>query len=217
MWSLTEYPIQRQELFEQAMTHRSAGAQHYERLEFLGDAVLQFLITEILYHRFSEAQEGELTKKRSAVVRGETLADIAAQSDLEKHIRWGVREQGAPEEFRRRILGRALESWIGALFLDQGLAGVRVFVERVFEPWISGELKGLRDLKSELQEWVQKHCAQTPVYELIHRTGEAHDPTFTVKLTWAGGKEYIGHGKSRKKAEELAAQMALEELEQMNE
>lgn len=210
--------IQTSSQVRRAFTHASAGEEHYERLEFLGDAVLQFLITEILFDRHPEMQEGELTKRRSALVRGETLAAVALHEGLDRFVVWGAREEISAEEPRRRILSCVLEALVGAVYREQGLEVVRNFVSQAFAPWIEERIPLARDFKTELQELIQKEESVTPAYELLERIGEPHDSVFRVRVFWVCSRrsgetiEFRGEGKSRKKAEESAAQVALQNL-----
>lgn len=208
MASLLDFEFKDKALRDQALTHKSVPGPHNERLEFLGDAVLGMVMAELLFLSSDSLAEGELTVRRAAMVREGTLAELANQMGLAQHLNWGRREQQAPREQQGRILAAALEALIGALFLERGYAWVRLELEKLFQPWISGEIPKQFDFKSELQIKVQRLLTITPTYEVIEKTGAAHEPWFRVRLSWGQDHGYIGEGSSRKRAEEDAAKKA---------
>ena len=208
-------------LLQRALTHRSYLNEHpdfafedNERLEFLGDAVLDFLTGEYLYHRFPEMREGPLTSLRSALVRRETLARFARHLGLGSHLMMGHGEADSGGRDRPAILCAAFEALVGALYLDQGLDAVQQLVEPMIEPEVARTLRAHlgKDAKSQLQEIAQGQRQQTPRYATIAEHGPDHAKEFTVQVT-IGGKVYgRGTGKSKQRAAQKAAQAALEVL-----
>jgi len=221
------HPFANSALFEQALTHRSYSAQNNERLEFLGDAVLGLLISHILYERFEDANEGELSQLRASLVKGEALAEVARELGIGEHLRLGGGEMKSGGARRDTILADALEAIIGAIFLDAGIPACR---DRIAQ-WFSSRLDNLslgtfnKDAKTLLQEYLQAHGRELPLYEVIATNGEAHACTFTVRCglrdveqstvgEGIGARivEGIGEGSSRKKAEQAAAKVVLEQF-----
>jgi ribonuclease-3 len=215
-------PFQNQALLLQALTHRSylneqedEGLHDNERLEFLGDAVLDFIITRILYAQFPQMPEGELTRLRSALVRTDTLAEIAAQLELGEVLRLSRGEDLTGGRLRRSLLCDAFEALLGALYLDQGLDAVADFALPLLMPMVDHILaEGLHmDARSKLQEWSQAAYGETPVYEVISEDGPDHDKEFTTEV-WIG-QVMIGQGQGRSKqmAAQAAARQVLKRLE----
>lgn len=203
-------------LLVRALTHRSFGADHNERLEFLGDAVLGMVAAELLYARYPDADEGTLSKLRARLVRRETLEEIARSLDLGRHLRLGSGEIRSGGHQRGSILANALEAIIGAVFLDGGMTPARELVLRL----LSGHLAGLavdedlRDPKTRLQEFLQAHGEALPVYTVEQVSGSAHDQMFEVLCRLDGrGLRVRGTGSSRRIAEQRAAEQALREAE----
>ena len=208
-------------LLQRALTHRSylnenpdVPWEDNERLEFLGDAILDFVIGEYLYHRFPEMREGGLTSLRAALVRTETLASFAKRLGLGRHILMGRGEADSGGRERPAILCAAFEAVVGALYLDQGLAAVQEFVQRLTEPELNRilEEKLVKDAKSQLQELSQGRLRLTPVYRTVAERGPDHAKEFTVEVLI--GDEVYGRGVGRSKhaAEEEAAKEALARL-----
>jgi len=209
-------------LLRQALTHRSwqheqtgAAAQEgdNERLEFLGDAVLTYVVTRMLFERFPAMPEGELTRLRAALVRSETLAALAEELQLGAELRLGRGEAQGGGRQRRNILCDAFEALLGALYLDQGQAAVEAFVLPRLLPlagkWLA---EGLVDARSRLQEWSQaQHCA-TPVYELRAECGPDHEKRFTVAVRILDEELGVGSGPSKQAAAQVAAAAALDVL-----
>jgi len=203
------------ELLARALTHRSRGNENYERLEFLGDSVLGFVVAEDLYHRFPGAPEGKLSRMRSYVVRKETLAHIARELNLQEHLRLGEGELKSGGFNRDSILADCLEAIIGAVYVDQGLEAARAFITARFEA-VLGSLAVdtvYKDAKSRLQEFLQQRGQPVPDYDIVAVTGEPHDQTFEVACRVAMRDEpFTGSGSSRRTAEQRAAKRALAAL-----
>jgi len=202
-------------LLERALTHRSRGNENYERLEFLGDSVLGFVVAEDLYHRFPAIPEGKLSRMRSYVVRKETLAQIARSLELQTHMQLGEGELKSGGFNRDSILSDCLEAIIGAVYLDQGLDAARRFINTRFEE-VLGSLTVdtvYKDSKSRLQEHLQQRGEPVPVYDIVAVTGEPHNQTFEVACRVSVSREpYTGTGSSRRSAEQRAAKRALDSL-----
>jgi ribonuclease-3 len=199
-----------------ALTHRSASGNHNERLEFLGDAVLSFVVAEQLFREFPGLSEGDLSRYRASLVSGETLADIAEGLSLGERLRLGLGELRSGGFRRRSILADAFEALLGAVYLDGGLDAVR----SVVAPLFGARLAALRvtppgkDPKTRLQEFLQGRGLPLPQYTVESITGEPHDQTFMVRCT-AGteGPVTEGSGASRRRAEQQAAERLLVQLE----
>jgi len=210
-------------LLQRALTHRSYlnenpdyPLEDNERLEFLGDAVLDFITGEYLYHRFPEMAEGRLTNLRSALVRTETLARFAVKLNLGDFLLLGRGEEDSGGRKRPAILCDAFEAFIGALYLDQGLEAARQFVYAVIDPALQEILASDhdKDAKSRLQEVAQSFCQLTPTYRTVKEEGPDHAKEFTVEAV-IGDKVYgRGIGFSKQSAAQAAAQQALQVLEQ---
>lgn len=209
-------------LLQRALTHRSYLNEHpdfpledNERLEFLGDAVLDFVTGEYLYHRFPELAEGPLTNLRSALVRRETLARFARQLDLGQHLLMGHGEEESGGRNRKATLCAAFEALIGALYLDHGLETARQFVTQIIEPEVTHTLRGQiqKDPKSRLQELVQGQMQRTPRYVTTAETGPDHAKEFTVQVTIGGTAYGEGSGLSKQQAAQAAAMDALNRLQ----
>ncbi|HXT50383.1 MAG TPA: ribonuclease III [Thermoanaerobaculia bacterium] len=204
-------------LLRRALTHRSAsqespGAASYERLEFLGDAVLGALAAEFLYQQLAEDDEGELSKVKSYLVSEPVLADFAVELDLGPLLRLGVGEERSGGRSKPSLLADAVEALIGALYLDGGLERTRAFVAPLLraglDAWQSGAAR--RDAKTALQERLQGTGAEPPEYRLIGTSGPDHQKRFVVEC-WSEGRLLgRGEGSSKKRAEQAAATAALE-------
>lgn len=203
-------------LLDCALTHRSAGKDHYERMEFLGDSILSFVISEELFKRFPEATEGELSRLRAHLVKGDTLCVLAAELELGDFFRLGSGELKSGGFRRKSILADVLESLIGAIFLDGGLIPAQQFILDVLGEKISAiDLTNeLKDPKTRLQELMQAKGFSLPEYEIVSTTGQAHKQTFEVVCHVRSlDSPVFGKGSSRRKAEQTAASLALEQLE----
>ena len=210
-----DYRFRDPALLETALTHRSAGTRNNERMEFLGDAVLGYLISAELYARFPKATEGELSRLRASLVRGETLADIATQLDLGEHLILGPGEMKSGGFRRRSILADAFEALIGAIYLDSDMDTVRKVVLPLFASRIAkcDPARVSKDPKTRLQEYLQARGAPLPEYTVQAITGKAHNQTFEVACHIEGlAEQPVGTGSSRRAAEQAAAELALELL-----
>lgn len=203
------------ELFTIALTHRSAGANNNERLEFLGDSILGFVIAQKLYELFPEACEGVLSRLRASLVNEESLAGLARKHQLGDYLWLGSGELKSGGFRRDSILSDTLEAIIGALFIDQGIDACQQWIEHIF----AEKLQSLsldnwqKDSKTQLQELMQSKKLDLPDYVLQTMSGLAHEQTFKVKCTIPLIMEScIGVGVSRKKAEQAAAEQMLELL-----
>lgn len=202
-------------LLQQALTHRSASRNNNERLEFLGDAVLDFVISEAVYRLRPFADEGDLSKLRASLVNDESLASLAAGLGVGDHLILGSGEMKSGGHRRESILADALEAIFGAVFLDRGFDESRTVIERVFEERLLTlpDVKELRDAKTRLQEWLQKRKFDLPVYELVNVSGQDHDQMFTVSCAVSHKSVTTqGQASSRRKAEQAAAEAMLEKI-----
>jgi ribonuclease III len=209
-------------LLSRALTHRSylnenpgTVLEDNERLEFLGDAVIDFIVAAYLYHRFPEMDEGELTSLRAALVRAETLARFAREVDLGQYLRLGYGEAENGGRDRIPLLCASFEAVMGAIYLDQGLDPVRNLVEALIGPTLEQIRAGAlhKDAKSEFQVWAQAHYNITPHYRMIDSEGPDHAKTFTVQVFIGEVVWGEGRGSSKQTAEQAAAAKALETVE----
>ncbi len=203
-------------ILDQALTHRSAvnegrGAHHNERLEFLGDAVIELVVSEWLFQRFPLSTEGELTAARTALVRTETLAARAQDLEIPTAIVMSRGEQRAGGQRNPSLLADTFEAVTGALYLDQGIDAARVFLQQVLlsdAETIIEESTAL-DTKSKLQELVQGKGMPTPTYRIVKREGPDHNRVFTAQVFIAKKPFGIGQGKSKQEAEQHAAKSSI--------
>jgi ribonuclease-3 len=214
------YRFQNAELFRQALTHRSATHRNNERLEFLGDAVLDFVVSEAVYLARPEASEGDLSKLRASLVKDDTLAEIALQLDLGEHLILGSGERKTGGHRRESILADALEAIFGAVFLDSGFDAAKVVIDGVFETRYRDlpDVEDLRDPKTRLQEWLQARKMSLPEYELVQTSGQDHKQRFRVTCTIVETSA-VTHGESttRRKAEQKAARKMIDRLTETDE
>ena len=210
------YQFKDHALFELALTHRSYGANNNERLEFLGDAALNFIIGHALFHRLPETSEGDLSRYRANLVKGVTLAVIAQELELGEHIKLGGGEMKSGGHRRESILADAVEAIIGAIYLDGGMAACENTVLGWFASRLDNVLNtSLKDPKTQLQELLQSRGKSLPAYEVIDICGEVHNQRFTVQCTVEGlAAPTRGEGSSRRAAEKKAAAAALSGLNQ---
>ncbi len=207
-------------LLSRALTHRSYLNEHpealedNERLEFLGDAVLDFLVGAWLYNRFPEMAEGALTRLRSALVRTEQLADFAQQIELGNAMRLGRGEAESGGRLRLALLCATFEAFIGALYLDQGVSAVMDFVEPLLESVADQIVASGRfyDPKSQLQEWTQARGLGAPTYITVATHGPDHAKTFEIEVLVGGTLHGRGTGNSKQSAAKIAARKALQSL-----
>jgi len=205
------HEFRRPELLAQALTHRSFGSDHNERLEFIGDAVLNCAIAGALYERFPRMNEGDLSRLRASLVNRDTLAKLAQEHALGTAIRMGEGEVRSGGALRPSILADALEAVIGAIFLDAGFDAARETIQRIFSALLGRIDPGVpgKDPKTRLQEWLQARRIAVPDYGVVSIAGEAHAQTFTVECRiGALGVATRGEGSSRRAAEQAAADEA---------
>jgi len=215
--ALLSYTFSDPKLLRAALTHRSSGGTHNERLEFLGDSILNFVIAAELYARFPKAQEGDLTRLRALLVRGVTLAEIARELKLGDYLSLGAGEQRSGGHQRESILADALEAIIGALYLDANLEVCRVRILGWYETRLStlALTPGVseKDAKTRLQEYLQARHLPLPEYQARQVSGDAHNPVFEVQCSIELLETpLVGTATSRRKAEQNAAEAALEAL-----
>ncbi len=204
-----------EDLLKRAITHRSAGSRHNERLEFLGDSILSLVIAEALYHRFPDVSEGDMSRMRATLVREKTLAELAREFDLGEYLILGPGELKSGGFRRESILADTVEALIGAIFLDIGIEQIRTLLLQ----WYASRLDEIRpgadqkDPKTRLQELLQGKRKPLPSYAVVKVKGEAHNQEFTVQCEIEGvDVTVVGVGSSRRKAEQAAAEKALEQL-----
>jgi ribonuclease-3 len=209
------YVFSQPALCDAAVTHRSAGADHNERLEFLGDSVLNCCVARLLYDAHGQADEGALSRLRATLVSGETLAQIAGELKLGEHLRLGLGELKSGGFRRASILADALEAILGAIFLDSGFDAAAAAVARIMGPRLADlpAADTLKDPKTRLQEALQAHGLALPVYTLTAVAGDPHAQSFTVSCEVPVlDVSAVGEGASRRRAEQLAAAKLLELL-----
>ncbi|EEX39064.1 ribonuclease III [Vibrio sp. Vb2880] len=209
------YQFNNAELISLALTHRSANGKHNERLEFLGDSILSFVIADDLYHRFPKVNEGDMSRMRATLVRGNTLAELGREFDLGDYLKLGPGELKSGGFRRDSILADAVEAIIGAIYLDSDIEVARATVLSWYQSRLEAIKPGVsqKDPKTRLQEFLQGRRKPLPVYTVTNIKGEAHNQEFTVACDIAGiGAPVIGKGTSRRKAEQAAAETALEQL-----
>ena len=209
------YRFGRAELLTCAVTHRSFGADHNERLEFLGDAVLSLAISSLLFERFGGSDEGDLTRVRAHLVREDSLHRVAVALGLPPVLRLSEGEARGGGAQRASILADALEAVIGAVFLDGGYEPAQALVGRLFGDVIAAsEVEAwTKDAKTELQEWLQARRLPVPAYRIVAARGQAHAQTFDVECAVpALGLTQQGEGRSRRHAEQEAARRMLDLL-----
>ncbi|HUC61960.1 MAG TPA: ribonuclease III [Alphaproteobacteria bacterium] len=208
--------FKRPELLEQALTHRSAvrargpASDAYERLEFLGDRVLGLLVAELLIHRFAREQEGELTRRHTALVRRDTLVRVAREIELGEHLKLSKGEAQAGSRASPTLLADACEAVMAALFLDGGLEAARPFIERYWIPLLEADATPPRDAKTALQEWAQSRKLPLPTYRVVASEGPSHKPMFTIEVSVEGLAPAEAKGHSKRAAEQEAAQALLQ-------
>ncbi len=202
-------------LLDQALTHRSHGTPHNERLEFLGDGVLNCIVAAELYTRFAELKEGELSRLRANLVREQRLHELATGLALGEHLRLGEGELKSGGFRRPSILADALEALIGAVFLDGGFEAAREVVARLYQPLLAtlGFTGADKDPKTRLQEWLQSRRYALPQYSVVATHGAAHNQRFEVEcLVPELAVRTVGTGASRRLAEQEAARAAFARL-----
>lgn len=199
-------------LLEQALTHRSAinerrGAIHNERLEFLGDAVIELVVSDFLYKSYPKNSEGELTAARTALVRTETLASVAIRLDLHHRLKMSKGEERVGGNANQSLLADTFEAVVGAIYLDSGLPRVKEFIEKTLLVDAAETIEKAKklDTKSKFQEIVQAKGFPSPIYRIIKKEGPDHNRTFTARVFVAGRALGTGKGRSKQEAEQAAA------------
>lgn len=200
---------------EQALSHRSVGKENNERLEFLGDSILNFAIASLLYVRFPDASEGELSRLRAHLVREESLADIALEYQLSDYLRMGAGELRSGGFRRHSILADTIEAIIAAVYCDAGLPAALEFVTRLYEKRLDAPdlRQTIKDPKTALQERLQAQKKALPIYHLLKTEGDDHEQVFFVECEVAALQlKTQGQGVSRRKAEQQAAAEMLAQM-----
>ena len=200
------------ELFSRALTHRSAHGRNNERLEFLGDAILDFVISEALFELRPDASEGDLSKLRASLVKDTSLASLATDLGLGEHLILGSGERKTGGHRRASILADALEALFGAVYLDSGFDAAQEIIETVFAERLRElpDAEDLRDPKTRLQEWLQARKLSLPEYDLVNVSGKDHERTFAITCTVSELSQTAeGESTSRQGAEQEAARKML--------
>ena len=212
-----DYSFNDVSLLENALTHRSKGSRNNERLEFLGDAILGFVVAEILYSKFNQASEGQLSRFRASLVKKETLAALARELSLGDYLFLGSGELKSGGFRRDSILADAMEAVLGAMYLDGGIENTSLLIKRCLKDRLddlSLEDADTKDPKTHLQEYLQSRQLALPEYEVVATFGDEHNQSFEVSCIIAGLDEpIIGSGTSRRRAEQAAAQQVIDRLE----
>ena len=207
-----EYSFVNAELLDEALTHRSAAAKNNERLEFLGDGILNFVIADELFKRYPDVQEGDLSRLRATLVNKESLAEIAKHLNLSEVIKLGSGELKSGGFRRPSILADAVESIFGAVYSDSGFESCRDLIVRLYEKRLASpiDLQSLKDAKTQLQELLQSRHYALPEYQVVKITGQAHAQVFHVRCSIEKMNIQVdGEGKSRRKAEQVSAEKAI--------
>ena len=210
------YTFNNEPLLLEALTHRSAGSHNNERLEFLGDGILNFVIADVLFRMHPDMREGDLSRLRASLVNGNTLAEISREINLGEYMRLGSGELKSGGFRRASILADALESMLGAVYCDSDFETCQALILRLFDNKLNNlpHVDTLKDPKTRLQELLQSRQIPLPAYEVIEVTGKTHAQTFRVECR-INELDYVaeGEGSSRRKAEQLAAEKAFEAIQ----
>lgn len=209
------YQFQNPELLERALTHRSASKRNNERLEFLGDALLNFVITQRLFEADDFDSEGDMSRMRAALVKGETLAELGRELAVESHLIVGPGELRSGGARRSSVLANTVEAVIGAILLDGGFSEGEACVNRLMACRLEAlpDAATLKDAKTRLQEWLQGRSLSLPEYTVESISGEPHKQAFVVRCEVAEKKISVnGHGLSRRSAEQNAAEQMISTL-----
>jgi ribonuclease-3 len=209
------YPFRDPALLDAALTHRSAGKENYERLEFLGDAVLNFVVAVLVFQSYPDADEGDLSRYRAALVSGQSLAAVASELGLGEQLRLGSGELKTGGFRRGSILADALEALFGAIYLDGGPQAAQAVIQALFSDRVAElpEAKELKDPKTRLQELLQGWGKPLPAYSVDDVSGEPHEHWFVASCEVSAlGLRERGEGSSRRRAEQVAAQRILDAL-----
>lgn len=213
--TLLGYSFADSQLLQRALTHRSMGAQHNERLEFLGDAVLDMVVSQLLYRRFAALPEGDLSRIRAALVCGSYLQGVALRLGLDSMLKLGTGERKSGGRHRASNLANALEAVLGAVYLDGGYDNAERVVLKLFADvdWSAVDTLDQRDAKTRLQEWLQARQMRLPVYELLSAVGPEHQLTFTISCQVPDLQLLSqGQGNSKRQAQQQAAASMLRQL-----
>lgn len=211
-------------LLEEALTHPSVSREHpelghvfnYERLEFLGDAVLGLVIAECLLDKYPEEKEGALAKRQAGLVKGESVASIAERLDIGQHINMTPGEESMGGRKNKNNIENALEALIGAIYQDSGLEPAKSFILEHWSGLIDEMIEPPKDPKTALQEWAQGKGLPIPLYKTVDTAGPSHAPSFTVEVIVEGVEVVQSSGDSKKKAEKEAASILLEKIQKMD-
>lgn len=206
------YVFRQKNLLEDALSHPSLGRRaNNQRLEFLGDAVLGLVVARMLYEMFQQETEGDLARRHAALVRGETLAQVAREAGLGKALKMAASEESSGGRDSASNLEDACEALIGAIYLDGGLEAAEAFILPRWKPLAQATPAPPKDAKTALQEWAQARGLPVPTYTVVETIGPAHAPIFTIEVS-VDGKRASASANSKKQAEQLAAGMLMEEL-----
>ncbi len=215
LYKRINYQFSDEALLTVALSHRSRGASNYERLEFLGDGLLNFVIAEALFHRHPELDEGALSRLRASLVRGTTLAEIAREIQLGEYLLMGSGEFKSGGFDRDSVLADVVESVLGAAFVESGFEAAKSIILALFDQRISSlpAAASLKDAKTRLQELLQGKGHSRPDYDIIKTAGEAHCLSFTVQcVVNAYDLVTTAEASSRRKAEQMAAEIAIDSI-----
>ena len=202
-------------LFQAALTHRSASKDNNERLEFLGDAVLGLVIANVLYERFPDCDEGDLSRLRAHLVCKKALAKLAKEANLSAHLKLGTGEKKSGGHYRASILADSLEAVFGALYLLKGCEFTADFIKSIYDDALNDlpDVNELKDPKTRLQEYLQSRQFDVPSYKVLSESGDGNNKRFVVECTVNSLNIHSsGDGKSKKKAEQMAAKNVLNSL-----
>lgn len=199
-------------LLDRALTHSSAGKPDYERIEFLGDRVLGFVIAGWLYADLADEAEGKLSRRFAELVSRETCAAVARDIGVTPHIVLGAQARGDRAHQSENVLGDVCEALIGALYLDAGIEAADAFVRRAWAPHMALDARAPKHPKSALQEWANGRGLRSPEYEVIDRSGPQHAPVFRVRVTVRGQEPVEADGTNKQEAETAAAQAMLDKV-----
>jgi ribonuclease-3 len=212
--SFTNDDLLRMAMTHSSMTALSVSEKNYERLEFLGDRVLGFVMADLLYARYPYEKEGDLAKRHAALVQGKTLAAIARKIDLGTAMILSEAERAASGADNDNMLADGLEALLGALYLDAGILECKNLINRLWDELLDVMLQPPQDPKTALQEWAQGKGLPLPAYQIIEREGPDHAPVFTIRVNVTGHKPVEATGASRRMAEKNAAEKLLSILQE---
>ena len=207
------YTFKDEALLRQALTHPSVGPEDNQRLEFLGDAVLQYVMSDLLYASHPSEQEGGLTHQRALLVCEAALAQVARKLGMGEALRMDKGEALTGGREKPSVLADAMEAVLAAVYLDGGMDAARSVVVRHW-PRAEDVQRPMQDSKGALQEYLQRDGGEAPTYEIIGQDGPPHDRTFTAKVLCGGNELAVGTGRTKKQAEQAAALAALKKLQQ---